>query len=25
VPEAEGVEALIALIKADGRWVEPQG
>ena len=23
VPEAEGVEALIALIKEDGRWVEP--
>jgi len=23
VPEAEGVEALIALIKADGRWVDP--
>ena len=23
VPEAEGVEALIALIKEDGRWVDP--
>jgi len=23
VPEAEGVEALIALIKGDGRWVDP--
>ena len=23
VPEAEGVEALIQLIKEDGRWVEP--
>jgi (E)-4-hydroxy-3-methylbut-2-enyl-diphosphate synthase len=25
VPEAEGVEALIALIKEDGRWVDPAG
>ena len=25
VPEAEGVDALIALIKSDGRWVEPEG
>ncbi|MGB7414857.1 MAG: (E)-4-hydroxy-3-methylbut-2-enyl-diphosphate synthase [Thermosynechococcaceae cyanobacterium] len=24
VPEAEGVEALIALIKSDDRWVEPE-
>jgi (E)-4-hydroxy-3-methylbut-2-enyl-diphosphate synthase len=23
VPEAEGVAALIALIKEDGRWVDP--
>jgi len=23
VPEAEGVEALIALIREDGRWVDP--
>ena len=23
VPEADGVEALIQLIKEDGRWVEP--
>jgi (E)-4-hydroxy-3-methylbut-2-enyl-diphosphate synthase len=23
VPEAEGVEALIALIKEDGRWFDP--
>ena len=23
VPESEGVEALIQLIKEDGRWVEP--
>jgi (E)-4-hydroxy-3-methylbut-2-enyl-diphosphate synthase len=23
VPESQGVEELIALIKADGRWVEP--
>jgi (E)-4-hydroxy-3-methylbut-2-enyl-diphosphate synthase len=25
VPEAEGVEELINLIKADGRWVDPEG
>ncbi len=25
VPEAEGVSALIGLIKEDGRWVEPEG
>ena len=24
VPEAEGVDALIALIKEDGRWVDPE-
>ncbi|TVQ24710.1 MAG: 4-hydroxy-3-methylbut-2-en-1-yl diphosphate synthase, partial [Leptolyngbya sp. DLM2.Bin15] len=24
VPEAEGVEQLIALIKADGRWQDPE-
>ena len=24
VPEAEGVQALIDLIKEDGRWVEPK-
>ncbi|MYK86746.1 MAG: 4-hydroxy-3-methylbut-2-en-1-yl diphosphate synthase, partial [Synechococcus sp. SB0669_bin_7] len=23
VPESEGVEALVALIKEDGRWVDP--
>jgi (E)-4-hydroxy-3-methylbut-2-enyl-diphosphate synthase len=23
VPESEGVQALIDLIKADGRWVDP--
>jgi len=25
VPEAQGVAALIDLIKADGRWIEPDG
>lgn len=25
VPEAQGVEELIALIKSDGRWIEPDG